>query len=718
MYSPEEEQQLIEQTKALLNNPPDPADAEEARSLLETLRKLVRYHEWRYYIKDDPVISDYEYDRLFKLLQRIEAKFPKLITPDSPTQRLLHVEVTDFPPVRHLAPMLSLENTYSTDGVYEFYRRVTALAGQERVALCTEPKLDGAGIAIVYENDILTRGATRGDGEVGEDITPNVKTIRSIPLRTDFSRHGITRIEIRGEVVIGREHFRKLNLEREAQGLPPFANPRNAAAGSLRLKSSEEVAKRPLEGLVYQITYARDAEGNDLLAERLNNHYENMRLLAELGFKTPFAESLLSDDIEEVVAFCRKWEEARFAYPYEVDGLVIKVNDVRLYPVLGFTSHHPRWAIAYKFEAQQATTRLLDVEFQVGRTGVITPVAKLEPVHIGGVTVSSASLHNEDFIKEKDLRIGDLVLVERAGGVIPYIVKPIIEARTGNEKPIVFPTHCPSCGSPLVKLPEEAAWRCINASCPAQVVERIIHYASRDAMDIRGLGRATVQRFYDLQLLREIPDIYHLDYERIATLEGFGPKSAENLKKAIEASKTQPLHRLIYGLGIHYVGKATAQTLANAVHSIFDLTQWSREQLTELPDIGPKVAESIYRFFHTEKNIEMLRRLQAAGVRTERELQTPTAEGPLAGKTFLFTGTLHAMPRHEAEALVERLGGKVVPSVSRKLNYLVVGEKPGSKLRKAQNLGTVEIIDETAFLKMVGISQADRPDGRLPLDEQ
>ncbi len=709
MPSSDEARRLIARSRELLKNPPEPTTVEAARPIVEELRRIIRYHEWRYYVKDDPVIADYEYDRLFKLLEKLEAKFPELITPDSPTQRLLRIEVSEFPSVRHLAPMLSLENTYSTEGVYAFYRRVLEITQRRKVALCTEPKLDGAGIALVYENDVLVRGATRGDGEVGEDITPNVKTIRTVPLRAPFSRWGIATIEIRGEVVISHENFRKMNLERERAGLPLFANPRNAAAGSLRLKATEEVARRPLEALVYQITYARDAAGNDLLPTLLNDHYENMRKLAELGFKTPFENSLLSEDIDEVVSFCNEWEEKRFAYPYEVDGLVIKVNEIPLYSVLGFTTHHPRWAIAYKFEAQQATTRLIDVEFQVGRTGVITPVAKLEPVQVGGVTVSSASLHNADFIREKDLRIGDLVLVERAGGVIPYIVKPIVEARTGKEKPIVFPANCPSCGSRLVRLPGEVAWRCVNASCPAQVVERIIHYASRDAMDIRGLGRATVQRFYDLGFLREIPDIYSLDYRRIAALEGMGPKSAENLRKAIEASKQQPLHRLIYGLGIHYVGKATAQTLANAVTSIFELARWTREQLMALPDIGPKVAESIYQFFHTEKNMEMVERIKAAGVRTERVGAPRAAAGPLKGKTFLFTGTLHSMPRHEAETIVESLGGKVISSVSRKLDYLVVGEKPGSKLRKAQQLDTVKIIDEAAFLKMIGWEASASP---------
>ncbi len=695
-----QEPYFIHRSKEWINHPPRPRTIEEARPIAEELRQLIRYHDWRYYVKDDPVIADVEYDRLFKMLQQLESQFPQLVTPDSPTQRLLHVEVSEFPPVRHLAPMLSLENTYSLQGIRDFYRRITELTGQNALPLCVEPKLDGAGIALVYENDVLVRGVTRGDGEVGEDVTPNVKTIRTIPLHARFSHYGIAKIEIRGEILIDREAFRRLNLRREQQGLSPFANPRNAAAGSLRLKNSQEVAQRPLEGLVYQITYARDHQGNDLLSDRLTNHYANLRLLDELDFKTPFDDALLSEDIETVVRFCQEWEQRRFEYAYEVDGIVLKVNDTRLYPQLGFTSHHPRWAIAYKFEAQQATTHLLDVEFQVGRTGVVTPVAKLEPVQVGGVTVASASLHNESFIREKDLRIGDLVLVERAGGVIPYIVKPIVEARTGQEKAIIFPSQCPSCGEPLVRLSQEVAWRCVNASCPAQVVERIIHYAARDAMDIRGLGRATVQKFYDMGWLKSIPDIYMLPYDQIACLEGFGTKSAQNLYKAVEQSKNHPIHRLIYGLGIHYVGKSTAQTLANAIHSVLDLVDWTIEQLVQLPDIGPTVAESVFRFFHTAENVAMIHRLKTAGVRMER-LSEPISEGPLAGKTFVFTGTLRSMSRAEAEERIKTLGGRVLSSVSRKLDYLIVGEKPGSKLRKARQLGTVRIISEETFLKML-----------------
>ena len=422
-------------------------------------------------------------------------------------------------------------------------------------------------------------------------------------------------------------------------------------------------------------------------------------MLYELGFRSPFKEIKVCRGIDEVIQYCEEWQEKRDSYPYEIDGMVVKVNDISLYDRLGVTSHHPRWAIAFKFRARQATTRIIKVVFQVGRTGAVTPVAKLEPVEIGGVTVSSVSLINEDFIKEKDIRVGDLVLVERAGDVIPYVVKVITEARKGDEKPIQFPKNCPSCGSPLVKPPGEAVWRCININCPAQVVERIIYFASKDAMDIRGLGEAIVRRFYKLGFLKSIPDIYRLPYEKIKQLEGFGEKSVENLKNAIEESKHRPIHRLITGLGIRYVGKVTAKTLSEHINCVEELKDWSVEQLENLPDIGYIVARSIYDFFHNEQNIKMLQELKSLGVETCKEKEEKI-EHIFDGKSFVFTGTLHCCSREIAQEIVERLGGKATSSVSRKTTYLVVGENPGSKLRKAQQLG-VEIIDEEHFIQMI-----------------
>ncbi len=700
MYSEEQQKKLIQKTRELLKiSIDDIKTKEDALKIIDDLREVIKYHDWRYYILANPVISDYEYDKLFHLLEDIEKKYPELITPDSPTQRVAGGLTKEFPPVKHLAPMLSLENSYNEDDLRDFDRRVKEATGLEKIEYSVEPKFDGAGIALVYEDNLFVRGATRGDGAVGDDITTNLKVIKTIPLSADFKKYGIKTIEIRGEVLIRKDLFKKINQERLEEGLPPFANPRNAAAGSLRLQNPKEVAKRGLEAFVYQITYAVDENGNNLLGTKLKKHNESIKILYELGFKSPYKEIKVCEGIDEVIDYCNQWQEKRDQYPYEIDGMVVKVNDISLYDVLGVTSHHPRWAIAFKFRARQATTRLLDVVFQVGRTGAVTPVGKLEPVEIGGVTVSSVSLINEDFIREKDIRIGDMLLVERAGDVIPYVVKVIKEARTGNEKPIKFPKYCPSCGSPLVKPPGEAVWRCVNVNCPAQVKERIAHFASKDAMDIRGLGQAIVNRFYDLGLLKTIPDIYRLDFEKIKKLEGFGEKSAENLRKAIEESKHRPIHRLIYGLGIRYVGQVTARTLAENIKCVEDLKDWTIEQLESLEDIGYVVARSIYDFFHNQQNLKMIQELKELGVQTCKEEKEET--GKLKGLTFVFTGTLECCSREKAKEMVEALGGKVSNSVSHKTNYLVVGKEPGSKLAKAQKLGTVKIIDEKEFLNLI-----------------
>ncbi len=700
MYTEQQQKELIQKTRELLKiSIEDIKTKDDALKIIDDLREVIRYHDWRYYILANPVISDYEYDKLFHLLEAIEKKYPELITPDSPTQRVAGGLTKEFPPVRHLAPMLSLENSYNEEDLKDFDRRVREATGLEKVEYSVEPKFDGAGIALVYEDNLFVRGATRGDGAVGDDITTNLKVIKTIPLSADFKSYGVKKIEIRGEVLIRKDLFKKINQERLEEGLPPFANPRNATAGSLRLQNPKEVAKRGLEAFVYQITYAVDENGNNLLGTKFKKHHESIKMLYELGFKSPYKEIKVCEGIDEVIDYCNEWQQKRDQYPYEIDGMVVKVNDISLYDVLGVTSHHPRWAIAFKFRARQATTRLLDVVFQVGRTGAVTPVGKLEPVEIGGVTVSSVSLINEDFIREKDIRIGDLVLVERAGDVIPYVVMVVKEARTGKEKPIKFPKYCPSCGSPLVKPPGEAVWRCVNINCPAQVKERIAHFASKDAMDIRGLGQAIVNRFYDLGLLRTIPDIYRLDFEKIKQLEGFGEKSTENLRKAIEESKHRPIHRLIYGLGIRYVGQVTARTLAENIKCVEELKDWTVEQLESLEDIGYVVAKSIYDFFHNEQNLKMIQELKELGVQTCKEEKEET--GKLKGLTFVFTGTLECCSREKAKEMVEALGGKVSNSVSHKTNYLVVGKEPGSKLAKAQKLGTIKIIDEQEFLKLV-----------------
>ena len=718
MYTQEEERKLIEKTKELLKlSIKDIKDKKTAEKVAKDLREVIKYHDWRYYVLANPVISDYEYDKLFHLLKDIEAKYPDLITPDSPTQRVASELTKEFPQVRHLSPMLSLDNSYNEDDLREFDRRVREITGLEVVEYSVEPKFDGAGIALVYENDILIRGATRGDGIVGEDITPNIKTIKTIPLSAKFSSYGIKTIEIRGEVLMRKDVFKKINEERLEEGLPPFANPRNAAAGSLRLQNPKEVAKRKLEAFVYQITYAVDFDNNDMLGTKIKTHYQAIQMLHNLGFKTPIKEMKVCKGIDEVIEYCREWERKRDDYPYELDGMVIKVNDLSLHKILGFTSHHPRWAIAYKFKARQATTRILDVVFQVGRTGAITPVAKLEPVEIGGVIVSSVSLINEDFIREKDIRIGDLVLIERAGDVIPYVVKVIKEARTGKEKPIVFPKNCPSCGSPLVKPPGEAVWRCININCPAQVVERIAYYASKDAMDIRGLGKSIVKRFYELGFLRRLPDIYRLPYDKIKQLPGWGEKSVENLRKAIEESKNRPIYRLITGLSIRYVGKITARKLSEYINCVEDLKDFSIEDLEKIPDIGYVVAHSIYDFFHNEENIKTIYELKELGVRTCKETEEEKIQSPLTGKTVVFTGTLSCCSREKAQELVELLGGHATNSVSRKTDFLVVGENPGSKLQKAQKLG-VKVINEKEFLEMIKDSLPDNIKKELGLETE
>ncbi|ACO03760.1 MAG TPA: DNA ligase (NAD(+)) LigA [Persephonella sp.] len=700
MYTKERERELIQRTKELLKIKKEHIKTkEDAEAIIEDLRDVIRYHDWRYYVLANPVISDYEYDQLFHLLKDIESRFPELITPDSPTQRVPSELTKEFPQVKHLAPMLSLDNSYNEEDLREFDRRVREAVGIDIIEYAVEPKFDGAGISLVYEKDMFVRGATRGDGVVGEDITPNIRVIKTVPLSAEFSVYGIDRIEIRGEVLINKEKFKEINHQRLEEGLPPLANPRNAAAGSLRLQDPKEVAKRGLEAFVYQITYAVDKDGNNLLGNKLRYHYDSIKILYELGFKSPYKEIKVCRGIDEVIDYCREWERKRDDYPYEIDGMVIKVNDISLYDRLGVTSHHPRWAIAFKFRARQATTKIIKVVFQVGRTGAVTPVAKLEPVEIGGVTVSSVSLINEDFIKEKDIRVGDLVLIERAGDVIPYVVKVVTEARTGKEKPIQFPKECPSCGSPLVKPAGEAVWRCININCPAQVVERIIYFASKDAMDIRGLGEANIRKFYQLGFLRSIPDIYRLPYDKIIQLEGFGQKSVENLKKAIEESKNRPINRLITGLGIRFVGKVTARTLAENINCVEDLKDWSVEDLERLPDVGYVVAHSIYDFFHNPDNIKMIQELKRLGVQTCKEKEE-VVENIFEGKTFVFTGTLSCCSREIAQEIVERLGGHASSSVSRKTSYVVVGENPGSKYRKALSLG-VQILDEKQFIEMI-----------------
>jgi DNA ligase (NAD+) len=663
---------------------------------IELLRNLIRFHEQRYYVMNNPLLADAEFDQLYAVLVKLENENPNLITVDSPTQRVGPGITKQFTTVPHLVPMLSLENSYNADDLVEWNRKAKELSGLPFLNFCVEPKFDGASISLVYENDLFVRGATRGDGVAGEDITLNLKQIKSIPLSAAFSTYGIQQVEIRGEVLINKENFRKYNEQLAEQNLPPLANPRNAASGSLRMKDAKLVGKRNLEAFIYHIAYI---QYNDNKKE-IPSHSKSLEMLWNLGFRSPVNEKMIFNKIDDVISFCAEFEAKRDILPYEIDGLVIKVDELKMQDKLGMTTHHPRWAIAYKFKARQSTSKLLQVEFQVGRTGSITPVAKIKPVPIGGVMVASISLHNEEFIREKDIRIGDSLLVERAGDVIPYIVKSFAEVRNGEEQKIVFPQTCPSCNASLIKTEEEAVWRCPNSHCAAQIVERMIHFTSKDAMDIRGLGDANIRKFYALGWLREIPDIYHLPFDLLKSMEGFGSKSVDNLKDAIDKSKLQPLYRLINAMGIRFVGETTAKGLSQHVDHLLDLQKFDKESLQKLEDVGVKVAQSIFQYFNDEENISMLKKLESAGLQLN-SIKKQSAEGNLTGKSFLFTGTLLKMKRAEAEEKVEANGGKILSGVSSKLDYLVVGEDAGSKLEKAKKIASIQILTEDEFIELV-----------------
>ena len=718
------------------------ADGEITTANVEELRNILRFHEHRYYVENDPLISDGEYDIIYKKLQKFEEKNSDIVTPDSPTQRVGKGLIKSFPKVQHLVPMLSLDNSYNADDLFDFDRKVRELSRQENIEYCIEPKFDGASISLVYENDQLLTGITRGDGEFGDDITPNIKQIRSLPLSAAFSNYGIETIEFRGEVLINKNNFAAYNKGLMEEGLPPMANPRNAAAGTLRMKDPAIVSKRNLEAFLYHVSYVnRDTRQNtqDTRQETTDNgrqttlqvtnqpinqstynpipnsqfplpttHSGMLEMLWQLGLKSPKKEMKVVQGIEAVIKYVNEFEAGRDALPYEIDGMVIKVNDLNMQDQLGMTSHHPRWAIAFKFKARQATSKLLGVEFQVGRTGAVTPVAKIAAAQVGGVTVTSISIHNEDYIKEKDLKIGDAILIERSGDVIPQIVKSLPELRTGDEQEIAFPKVCPVCKDELVRPEGEAVWRCVNINCEAQVAERIIHFVSKDAMDIKSFGEANVRKFYTLGLIKDVPSIYDLKADMLGNMEGFGAKSVTNLIDAIEASKQQPLHRLIYGLGIRYVGETTAKTLAQNIADIFELANKTEDELKMMDDVGVKVADSIADFFKNEDNVEMLKRLQEAGLQMKSQPKEKI-EGGLTGQTFLFTGTLSKLKRNDAEAMAEALGGKILSGVSSKLNYLIVGEDAGSKLEKAKKIATINIISEDEFIKLASPNTVPAP---------
>ena len=715
MYSDKDSKNLQQETTQLLNDKHRQVHSFEEADLalikIEALHRVLKYHDWLYYVKAEPIIKDTDYDYLFDWLKELEENYSQYVSPDSPTQRVAAGLSSDFPTVEHTVPMLSLAKAYDNEDLKSWEESLQKVLEKQEVETneleyIVEPKFDGSSIALIYEDDMLVRGATRGNGIAGDDISNNIKTIPSIPLSAKFSDFGIYKAEVRGEVVIHKERFEEINRLREERGDKLLANPRNSAAGALRQKDPSKVMERKLEAFIYQLGAAYDKEGNDVLADK-HKHGETILMLYQLGFKTALESaddtSNVCKSIDKAIAYCDKWRTKREDYPYEIDGMVVKLNDLDLHFLAGATAHHPRWAIALKFDARQAETILESVDFQVGRTGVLTPVARLQTVNVAGANISNVSLHNEDFIRDKELKIGDTVIVERAGDVIPYIKEAIPEKRTGAETDIVFPAQCPSCGSPTSKPEDESFWRCENAAdCPAQVEERIIHYVSKGAMDIRGLGKDIVRRFYKEGLLKGIAGIYKLDYDTIGQMEGWGERSVENLQQSIEQSKQQPLHRLIKAIGIREVGTTMAKTLVGAVGSIEEIKTLSEEQLIELPDVGPKVAHNIIRFFQSPKNLDLIAQLKAAGVNTLRlESEVPATGGKFEGQTFLFTGTLTRFKRSEAQKMVEEVGGKNISAVSKKLNYLVVGENAGSKLTKAQKTGTVQILTEDEFLEMI-----------------
>ncbi len=659
---------------------------EVAKKEIEKLRKEIHFHNYRYYVLNDPVISDYEYDMLVKRLEELERKFPEFITPDSPTQRVGGEPIKEFLSVTHNPPMLSLDNTYSYEDLQEFDRRLRkTVSGVNYIG---ELKVDGVAVALRYKNGIFYQGATRGDGHRGDDITANLKTIKTLPLKLLTDETDFLNLEVRGEVFITKKQFLEMNKEREKEGEALFANPRNACAGSLKLLDPKEVAKRRLDIFIHTVPKPP--------GERYKSDLSVLEQLAKIGFKViPHSGLLLT--INDVIGFCEEWKEKREELPYEVDGVVIKVDSFAQRTELGETIKSPRWAVAYKYPPRQATTKIKRIYVQVGRTGALTPVAEFEPVFLSGTTVTHATLHNFDEIKRKDIRVNDTVIIEKAGEVIPQVVKVVKDKRTGKEREFPIPKHCPVCGGNVVKEREEVAYRCVNASCPAQVKRRIEHFASRKAMDIENLGEKIINLLVEKGLIKDFADIYFLKPEELLTLERMGKKSVQNLLNAINESKNRPFHRVLYALGIRHVGIGGAQILANHFPSIDALIKASLEELSQISGIGPIIGESIKNFFSDKNNLALIAKLKKAGVRLAEEKKSKV----LQGKTFVITGTLKNFTREKAHELIISCGGNVGTSVSKKTDYLVCGAEPGSKLEKARSLG-VKVISEEEFLKLIG----------------
>ena len=649
---------------------------------IEQLREQIREHEHRYYVLDQPVVSDYEFDQLLRELQRLEQENPSLITADSPTQRVGGEPAKEFPTHQFSRPMLSLENAYSEEELHDWGRRVVQLAETDAVDYVVELKIDGLSVALIYENGLLTKGVTRGDGRTGEVVTGNVRTIRSIPLRLSED----VSVEIRGEIFLGLKAFRQLNDEREQAGEPRFANPRNSAAGSLRQLDPSMAAKRPLAFYGYSILPTRPSQS------------ENLKWITDLGLKVN-PHRKLCHSLQEIIDFCRHWEEHRDDLDYEIDGVVVKVNSIELQERLGSTSKSPRWAIAVKFKARQATTKLLDIRVQVGRTGALTPVAVLEPVQLGGTTIRNATLHNEDEIERLGVQINDRVLLERGGDVIPKIMSVVEQA--ADRRPFEMPSQCPVCGSEVYREEGEAVRRCLSQTCPAKLKESLLHWASRKAMKIDGFGERLVDQLVEKDLVRDVSGLYSLTQEQLEGLERMGTKSAANLLKEIDASRSLEFWRLLFGLGIRHVGERTAQILAKHFRSIERLEKASQEELEQVHEVGPKLAESIYKFLKQPENRELIKRLRDARLPMKSEtVEDEQPEQIFAGKTFVLTGTLDGMTRDEATALIEQRGGRVSSSVSKKTSFVLAGRDAGSKLEKARDLG-VQILDEQAFRAML-----------------
>ena len=652
---------------------------------IEELREALRHHEHLYYVLDQPEITDAEYDVMMRRLQALEAEHPELITPDSPTQRVGGKPREGFVKVPHSSPMLSLDNALNEEELREFDRRVRDLLDGQSFEYVAELKLDGLSMAAHYRDGRMQQAITRGDGLVGEDVTENARTIRSMPLKI---KSGLPAFEARGETIMPRKSFEKLNAEREKHELAPFANPRNAAAGALRALEPSVTASRQLEYSAYFLL----VDGRFYY----DSHWESLDALEKMGFKVNPRRKKCTG-VDELLEFCHEWETKRGSLPYEIDGVVVKVDSIRQQQALGWTAKAPRWAIAFKFPAQQRSTTIENIEVQVGRTGTLTPVAHLAPIFVGGVTVTRATLHNEDEIARLGVEIGDEVLIERSGDVIPKVVRVVKQGK--DRRPFRMPKHCPVCGGEIVREEGEAASRCINTNCPARLKESVSHFAARGVMDIDGMGDVLVDQLVSRGLVKSVADIYHLSLDQLMELDRMGQKSAEKVLKNIEASKKRPLPRVLNGLGIPFVGERTAQILAETFGSLDAIAQADEEVLQQAEEVGPKVSESILQFFHEPRNRELVEKLRSAGLTFEHAIREKTV-GPLEGKTFVITGTLPNLSREEAKARIESAGGKVTGSVSKKTDYVLAGADPGSKLDKANQLG-VTVIGEPDLLALL-----------------